>query len=175
VATQRHVPLNAVLERVVAFSRLQASRYRFSRSLPAILPVHETDRRMGGLNSVESDQSILPSNVHQEWDEPRDTGDQRESFADLIVGGSFLGILVSVFVMGGHYMGGPLPSLRFWLTLAPLQAIPLLILLGLLLVPGGIGSGPTAGWRMRGVLALVCGVSYALTVALLNWPSVVAR
>jgi hypothetical protein len=119
--------------------------------------------------------AVLPSNVIDTFATDRQfEGDEppSEAVADLLVAACGLALVVTgLVVVGPRLVGGPLPTLRFWTILGPLLIVPLMILIGLLLAPGGITHGRRASWQLRVALGIGGLVAFLMTLTLLNLPT----
>lgn len=120
--------------------------------------------------------AVLPSNVLDNFGASPESEFERdelqsEAFADLLVAVCALALLVTGLVVVGPRLGGPPPTLRLWMILGPLLILPLAILVGLLLAPGGITGGRMASWRLRVALGIGGFGAFLVTLLLLNLPT----
>lgn len=124
--------------------------------------------------------AILRSNVHDNSSGSPREAERRSAqlpsgaLADVVVAAQVLAMVVSVLVVVGPRLGGPVPTLRFWTILGPLLVVPLAILLGLALAPGGVLADGVAGWRQRAVLGLGGLSTFVAAVLVLNLPTLLA-
>jgi hypothetical protein len=122
---------------------------------------------------------MLPSNV-ADVDDSRvadelDSEPESEAVADLIVAAGLLAVLVTtIVVLIGPRFGGPVPSLKFWLVLGPFLVLPLSMLCGLLLAPGGVIRGRSGGWRLRVGLGLAGVSAFGGVLLVLNLSTLLA-
>jgi hypothetical protein len=72
----------------------------------------------------------------------------------------------------GHHFGGPVPRLSFWRTFGPLLLVPLMILLGVCLAPGGLLANAPATTSRRVGFALAGLTLFSLVLAVLNGPTI---
>jgi hypothetical protein len=104
-------------------------------------------------------------------DEPSEAQPEREALADLVLCGGALALVMTGVVVIGSLLGGPAPNARLWLALGPLQVVPLAILFGMLLAPGGVIRDPAVGWPRRLALGLGGLGTYMVAIAALNLPT----
>jgi hypothetical protein len=125
------------------------------------------------MHSATPDRSnILPSNLGEDTairEEPFSTS---EPFANLVLLVGALALLVTGLTVIGFHFGGPIPSLAFWGTFGPMLLLPLAILLGISLAPGGLLRDQPASATRRIHLAIVGLAVFALALGVLNVPSV---
>jgi hypothetical protein len=123
--------------------------------------------------------AVLPSNVLDNRSPPEpELGRAKPhsgALADMVVAAQVLAMVVTGLVEIGPRLGGPVPTLRFWSTLGPLLVLPLAILLGLALAPGGILPDRVAGWRPRTVLGLGGLSTFVAALLILNLPVLLSR
>ncbi len=101
---------------------------------------------------------------------------ESEAYADFAVAAGLLALIVTaIVVVVGPHLGGPAPSLTFWLRLGPLLVVPLSILFALLLTPGGVVRGRSRDWRVRVGLALAGLSVFAAALLLLNLSTFLTR
>jgi hypothetical protein len=123
-------------------------------------------------SAASSDHGILPSNVRTHVAPQHEAHDNRETLADLATGVGALALLATCLTVIGPHFGGPVPGLAFWRTFGPLLLLPLAILLGLTLMPGGLPGGESANTRSRIGFAVAGLGLFVLALACLNGPSI---
>ena len=116
-------------------------------------------------------QGILPANLG--LDSPAHSESQQEegTVADLVTGVGALALLATGLTVVGYHFGGPMPRLEFWRTFAPMLLLPLAILLGVLLAPGGLQSHEATAKRRVGLGLMGLGL-FSLVLAFLNGPTI---
>jgi hypothetical protein len=125
------------------------------------------------MHSVASgEQTILPSNAGTYSAPQHELDDEDETFADLAIGVAALALLATSLTIIGHHFGGPVPRLTFWRTFGPLLLLPLMILIGVSLAPGGLLIGQRATLRRRGAVAFAGLGMFLLVLVFLNGPSI---
>lgn len=119
-----------------------------------------------------SEQSILPANLGIDSPAHSVSEDDEGTFADLLTEVGALALLATGLTVVGYHFGGPLPRLEFWRTFAPLLLLPLAILLGVLLAPGGLLSGGAATVKGRVGFGLMGLALFSLVLVFLNGPTI---
>ena len=123
-----------------------------------------------------SGEQYLPSNVgrdlvaQSDWEpEP-----EREALADMAIGVGALALIATALTVIGYHFGGPVPHLNFWRSFAPLLLLPVTILLGVVLAPGGLlpYRQTTAGRRAIVYFAVTGLFLFFLILAFLNVPTI---
>jgi hypothetical protein len=122
-------------------------------------------------SAASGEQGILPSNVRTHAAPQSESDDDREILADVATGVGVLALLATGLTIIGPHFGGPLPGQTFWRIFGPLLLLPLAILLGITLTPGGLLGREPANGRRRAGLAMAGLGLFSLTIALLNGPS----
>lgn len=116
--------------------------------------------------------SILPNNLSEDGSQPCQSCSEQDTFEDLAIGVGLLALLASGLTVIGYHFGGPAPRLAFWRTFAPLLLLPLAVLLGIALAPGGLlGNEPVTAVR-RIVFACTGLGLFVLVLVLLNAPAI---
>jgi hypothetical protein len=115
---------------------------------------------------------VLPSNSENDSTARTEPDSDREAFADLTIGVAVLALLATGLTVIGYHFGGPLPRVGFWRTFGPLLLVPLAILLGVILTPGGLLVDEATTLVRRVGFALAGLGLFTLVVAVLNAPSV---
>jgi len=122
-------------------------------------------------SSATGDTHVLPSNAANEAATTSEPETDRDAFADLTIGVATLALITTCLTVIGYQFGGPLPRLDFWRTFGPLLLVPLAILLGVILTPGGVLADEGTNLVRRVRFALVGLGLFSLVVVVLNGPS----